>query len=445
VSVAGPGAKRDSKRDSARDSLPQVAVAIVIAVFVLLHAWEDSQKSFGVEFYQRWVVAQEMRASNAQQIYSEQWRRDIGQKYWLIGHSDRATNHQLVASDAKRTLETYSTPLVYWMIDVLSSPNYAHSLLIYRILEFTCGIAAIALICQLLNYSWTATILAITVLWGWGQAYQADIFAGDVGQIQLLLIAFVMWIEMRLRTHVGDYLAGMAIAKIVLLQPQLFSIPVLLGVIWLAARDPRRAVRHGIGFLVVAFSVLVFSSVRFGTPRCWIDWFAAAHALSIQHPQTVADNCSLAQIVREHLGSATSILFVGATRATIVILAGWFGHKGSDDAMKNYITISLACALPLLVWPIAWQADFVLAVPILLLAFQPATDSLRNLLPRWCIAAVALLMLCESQSVAARMAGATFVLFLLAMVRFHSEHSAHTISPSTISTAPASGLATAES
>ncbi len=103
MSVAGPRAMRDS--------LPQIAVAMVIAVFVLLHAWEDAQKSFGTEYYQRWVIGQEIDAGNARQIYSPQFGRDIGQKYWIISHSDRATDHQLVASDARRTLRIDAMPL----------------------------------------------------------------------------------------------------------------------------------------------------------------------------------------------------------------------------------------------------------------------------------------------------------------------------------------------
>ncbi len=264
------------------------------------------------------------------------------------------------------------------------------------------------------------------------------------------MIALVMWIEMRLRTqrhgylwgYLGDYLAGMIIAKIVLLQPQLFSIPVLLAVIWLASHQTARAVRHGARISSSSSSLRLLSPVIGIRNLSLLDRLmsAVSRALSTQHPQTSADNCSLAQIIREHLGAVASILFVAAIRAGVLLLAGWFGRKGANDAMKNCIILSLACALPLLVWPIAWNADFLLAVPIVLLAFQPTTDKRGKVIQRWSLAAIALLMLSDTslwsdliwlddpQSIAARMAGATLVLFCLAIANLAAEISNSAIS-----------------
>src|SRR5947207_4081498 len=85
-------------------------LALAVALFAVAHTWNFSTKCFGRDFYQFWVVSREIGKSDPGNIYSEQWRREIGERYWRLGHEPHASVHQLVASDETRLLDTTVTP-----------------------------------------------------------------------------------------------------------------------------------------------------------------------------------------------------------------------------------------------------------------------------------------------------------------------------------------------
>jgi hypothetical protein len=343
-----------------------MVLAIVLAIFGLRNAWTQAQRSFGFDFYQFWLVGQEIRTNRGVNVYTDEFRAQAGERYYQIGQSPAATDKQATASGHRRLIETFSTPLLYTLFSLIGTSNYEHSLLAFQIIELISGTAAIVIIGRVLSRSWTWCIFATALLCGWGLAYLTDMLVGNVNQIETLLVALLIWVECRMKLPARDYLGGALIAFMTAFKPNLVMIPALLGLVWMVERRWRVLGRHATAGLVAGFVLIALSSAYFGSMRAWLDWIGAFRELVGRDYTVEQSNYSLVRYVREAIGPAAgSIVGNGVFLASLAGVV-WLGWKAVSE--RTIVVISLACALPLLTSPISWLHYFALATPLLLLA-----------------------------------------------------------------------------
>lgn len=403
-------------------------LALAVALFAVAHTWNFSTKCFGRDFYQFWVVSREIGRPDLGNIYSEQWRRETGERYWRLGHEPRASVHQIVASDETRVLDPTATPLLYTCFRIFPD-DYARALLVQEIVLFAGGIIAIILLCGVLDFSLTATLLSVAALFGWGEAYLSDVFCANVNQIQLLSVAILLWLELRPAHAARDYLCGALLGFMVMFKPNLGGVALLMAVMWLTDRQTDKLKRHAIAFAISAVMIVIATSIEFGSARCWLWWLGALRQLEwlcrLRGAGTYSLNSVLAMDAPWWIARGSCWMFLPLALLAIYVTGG---TTNREQPHRTILVIALGCALPILTTTIVWLHYYVLAVPLLVALLRPPTDGAGMSPPgRYIVAAILLPMLCASQvtsqwlwlsdpvSVTRRMAGVTAALFLLGL------------------------------
>ena len=352
---------------------------MALVLFAISQAWNRSEKTFGYDYYQFWVTGQELGKPGADNVYSDTWRQSTGERYWQMAQAIKDSTPQHVAADSRHVLETYSTPLLYTFFRFIGTANYARSLLIYQLIHFASGMAAIAIFRRMLRYSLTATLLMIAVMFGWGEAYLSEILCSNVNQVELLAIAVLAWFELRPDGARRDYLCGGGMALIVLFKPNLVAVAGLLALMWVVDRRFAALRRHAIGFALATIVIVTLTSIQFGSLRCWGQWLAAAGDL----PQLVAKEgkqvYSLQSVTMTRLGRSWGVA-VQYAAPILTILAIALPRLRADVAppdesqrgFRTLLIMALGCALPLISSPVCWLHYHILGVPLLMISMRPS-------------------------------------------------------------------------
>ena len=420
---------------------PAEVIAIVLLLFVVGMTWNRSKKTFGFDFYQFWVVGREIGSPSAKNVYSDPWRIETGQRYWQMGHAPDAPPVQTVASDRRRTLQTFSTPLLYTFFAAIGTANYAHSLLLYQCVHLASGALAIAILCRILGYSLSTTILAIAVLYGWGEAYLSEIFCSNVNQIELLAIAMLLWFETRRGGVRRDILCGAWLGCIVLFKPNVIAAAGLMGLMWMVDGQRRRLALHATGFVVAAIVIVVGTSIRFGTAACWVQWFGAIRELG--KTAQFSENYSLYAVLLANVGVGAARVMEWVVPVAACVAVALSRKRLEEDNrpgtdMRLMLVVALGCAAPLLSSPVCWMHYHVLGTPLLLFMLRPrGDDSHRSAdVARYLIGGLALVLLCQSYVVtewfwlsdamsrAERLSGAVAAMFVLGLVQMNRQSAA---------------------
>jgi hypothetical protein len=348
---------------------PAVLFAMILAILGVSQAWRFSNAGIGFDFYQFWVAGQELQAGNHANLYTDEWRETIGDKYYAIGHTHDAPGELREVSDRRHLLQTFSSPLLYTLFSFIGSSNYAASLTIFKIISVVCGVVAVVMLCKLLDYSCTAAMVVVGAWFGWEQPFLSDVFVGNVNQQQLLMVAALLWIELRMRSEVPrDLIGGALLALIALFKPNLSSVAALLGVMWLVDGQWLILLRHIGGALIGAIVLIVVASIRLGSVHCWIDWLGALHQLGVEERTIAGSNYALVQIVREYVGPHLATWaggLIGIIALLMVCVTRVRSSQGSPHRL--FTTVALACALPLLTAPVAWLHYYIFCTPLILL------------------------------------------------------------------------------
>ena len=310
----------------------------------------------------------------------------------------------------------------------IGSGNYAASLTIFKSISIVCGVVALVLLCKLLDYSCAASMLAVGAWFGWGQPFLSDVFVGNVNQEQLLMVAGLLWVELRMRREIPrDLIGGAILALIALFKPNLSSVAVLLGVMWLVDGQWIVLARHLGGAILGSIVLIAIASLRIGSIHCWIDWLGALHQLGVEERTISGSNYALVQIVREYVGPHLAT-WTGALIGLIALLTVCVTRARSPQTspQRLFTTVALGCAMPLLTAPVAWLHYYIFCTPLLLLMAAPITvESGRglNAALRYFIAAVCFIAMSyspvlaifvpldDADSTAIRLASASILLF----------------------------------
>jgi hypothetical protein len=307
--------------------------------------------------------------------------------------------------------------------------EYKHALLVQEIVLFASGIIGIILLCSVLDYSLTATLLSVAVLFGWGESYLSDVFCANVNQVQMLAVAVLLWLELRPAHRLRDYFCGALLAFIVTFKPNLSGVALLLAVMWLADHQTGKLKRHAIAFAISGAMILIATSIEFGSARCWLSWLGALRQLEWLCRSTGTGTYSLNSVLAMHtpwfVARLSCWILLPIALLTIYVTRA---ASNRERPLRTILVVALGCALPILTTTIVWLHYYVLATPLLLVFLRPPTDGTGiSSRARYVVAAILLPTLCASQlttewlwlsdpvSVARRMAGASVALFLLGL------------------------------
>lgn len=366
-----------------RPPRPQPTAILLTAALLcsIVTAMETAERFAGLDFYQFWVTAQVLQQSPmppSLNVYSQQARQTIGQHFAQLARTQSSDRRQQAAASARQNLETFSTPFLYTTFVPISSPNYTASYRFFALLCVAAMVVSVVLLCRLLGYGWSATILAVVVLILSFEPFQFQMAVLNVNPLQLMSLALFLAILSRPPAIPWrDLAAGAVLGLSLLYKPNIAPVVALPCLLWLIDRRFARLLRCIAGMLLGGAAAVAISSWQFGTHRCWLDWLQAIRSLEGQKIISVAEgNYTLAQWVSEHTSISPSTVSFALVLVLLpaCLFAMWRSRPAAaqqPDLHRTVLAVGLGATLALLVAPLSWVHYYIFNVPLILYLLRP--------------------------------------------------------------------------
>lgn len=355
-------------------------VTVAIAALASLTHFGHYTGGNAFDYYQFWMFGRAAHQSAPANIYSNEQTLQIGTAFYQQARAKPfSPRHQQVA-ELRQDAQALSTPLLYTFFGVISRGHFEGDFLDYQIITALCAIAAVLLLCRVMQYDWLAACLWLTFLFMWFGPFFSDVEVGNVNRIQLLMIAVFLWLQARQNPWVRDLLGGALLALMVAFKPNVALAPALLALAWLIDGQIARFGRQAIGVILGAAAAVVLSAAYFGSAQCWVDWLHALQATRENMQTHDAGNFSLAWYLTGRLGFDAALPLTAALSA-IAVVAISLGRSNQPSPQRDLYIVNVGIGIALLAAPLTWHHYFLLATPMWLMLLQPRARYPR--LMRW--------------------------------------------------------------
>lgn len=385
-------------RHLARD--PAFLLALLLTVFGTIRLWDLGRRSPGIDFYQFWVVAQVATRAEAGNIYSGTNRVRIGAEFASRAYVDERSERRRAAAGARAVLEPFGTPFLYTVFHPLTTGRYDADYRTYCVLSLASVLAALLLLGHMLGLPAATSLLFVGLVFLTFQPLRADIRVGNVNQLQLAILAAYLWLSARRDGSPLQAAAGAALGIAVCFKPNVVAIvPLAMVSSWFDGRL-RKLVLQAAGMIAGVAAAIAASTLVFGSPQAWLDWFASLRTLPPSIIPIARGNFGLVRIAQEQLGvSIAPYLLVLVLGATIGAL--WRGRlrsvpdtphaqavsSGRHAVVKETFIVGAGCLVYLVSAPLVWQHYLLFTLPPILGLLRGEEG--RGTAARWTLAALA--------------------------------------------------------
>lgn len=338
----------------------------------------------GVDYYQFWIVGRARERLHPDNIYSTQDRlrmADLGRE--LLKASPQPSQRMADSVEFRqRTIETFSTPFLYAIINTFASGQYD------RDYDHFMNICLAALSFSIIAMGWSLrfslaeSLLFAAVVLLWCEPLTSDLRVGNVNQLQLAGLSLYLLSRCRPKSAVMDFSGGLVLGLLVAFKPTLGVIPILLALAWIIDRRWITLQRQGIAAAMAAGVALVAGCRFLNSWSAWSNWANALPDLEkVSDISVKIGNFSLAQVIIEATGGGLNIspiLFI--LGLTLVGAALFLTRPGApahvDDGQvwfeRDFLVTALGCTMSVLVLRLAWLHYYILLIPLLLYVLRPA-------------------------------------------------------------------------
>lgn len=370
---------------------PTLILLVIVAFCSIYSTWLPIRSVPASDFYQFWVVGQELAHGQPGDIYTDRERERIGRHY-LDQARIAGEPTELRAARQRVVLETFSTPFLYTLFGSLSSGEYERDLSTFRAFSLAFVVLSVAVLCRLLGYGVASTIVAITLFASWFAPARSDWLVGNVNSLQLGLLTLFLGLSCRFPTKAGYLAGGLLLGLGVMFKPNSVLVVGLLLVAWLVRRRHEKLVLASVGIASGALAAFVWSSAAFGGPSIWRSWSSALSALPDDIITVELGNYAPARLLSDwaQVDASLVIASVCAGLALAAVGRGLWGavpeEPGDRAGFEDICVVALAGLMTLLSSPLSWLHYFVSAVPMLLVVLRPAAPGFHRDGAWWIIA-----------------------------------------------------------
>jgi hypothetical protein len=362
---------------------PVLGLVAIVAFCSVAMNWVPMRVVPASDFYQFWVVGQELAAGRAGDVYADAERERIGGRYLqqALRGGDRT---EVRTARQRETLETYSTPFLYTVFAAFSSGDYDRDLARYRVFSLASLLFAVVVLCRLLGYGALSTLAALAILGSWFAPVRSDWLVGNVNCFQLAGLAVFAWLVGRRPDRTGSVLAGFVLALGAMFKPNSAPVILLLFVAWGMRRRSEKLAFASVGIVAGMVFALVWSSVGFGDAGIWWSWASALSRLPDELITLALGNHAASRLAVEAFGVDVSVpmAVVCGTLVGFAMLRGLWGEAPADPperaGLEDLHVVALASVLTLLVSPLAWLHYYVATIPMLLIVLRPEPAPARR-------------------------------------------------------------------
>lgn len=344
-------------------------------------------RGVGIDYYQFWVVGQAQERLHLDNIYSMQDRQRLADLGRELLRSSPQPSIRLAGSVEfrQRTIETFSTPFLYAVIDTFVSDQYDRDYDQFMNICLAALVLSIIAMGWLLRFSLAESLLFAAVVFLWCEPLASDLRVGNVNQLQLAGIALYLLSRCRPGSLLMDIFGGLVLGLLVAFKPTLGIIPMLLALAWIIDRRWLTLQRQGIA-AVTALGVAFVVGCRF--LNSWSAWSNWANALSdlekVSDISVGIGNFSLAQLILEATRGAAGggvtlapiLLIQVLVLASVALLLTRPGTRSAvDDRQvwfeRDFLVTALGGALSVIALRLVWLHYYILILPLLLYVLRP--------------------------------------------------------------------------
>jgi len=361
---------------------PTRIVLILLAVLALFSNWTFMQRQPGIDYYAAWATVDAKRNNENYRIYDHLEQDRLKDQYRSKALSEGKTSRRAAFRKVPFLWATGS-PFLYATVSALSTSNYEQSLTLWNALSLLGFSTGILLMCNVLGFSKTASLAIFVSCLLWMEAFHSDIRVGNVNSIQLGLLALAYYLLSRDSKTLNVLLASAIIAMLAFLKPNLAPVSLLLLGAWLIQGQQRKFFLGMTGMAAGAMFAVGVSSLLYGGLGIWYEWLAQLFELAKVDMPATHGNYDLLKSLGLATG-ATDRVVAAIVICAILLAFIWWGRRlptkaadsgplaGRERALIQYAQlIGMGCLVYMLVAPLVWLHYFVLAIPMLIVAFRP--------------------------------------------------------------------------
>lgn len=372
---------------------PSFYLCTMTIAFSMFQAWNYSDNSVGMDFYNYWVAAMARRESPHTNFYALSNSIDVREKFYKISINQSSSNRQASAArywqnidkkyyeeDNERLQFFVSTPFLFSCIQLFVTGDYELDYACFRLLRLLCFLIFLFSLCFILGYSYVTigffSILIVTVF----EPFSSDLRVGNVNLLQLGLLSLVLLFSYTyFNTIKGHLSSGFVLGLAVMFKPNVALVPICLVIGWLFHRMYRRIIYSLLGFgagVVIAF---VLSSFYFQTWRAWLWWWASAKDFSSMALVNVDEgNCALPRVLFELVGLTNTQYVVLSMAVFLFMILLCMRPKSNGQyilrthAKLDVMFLGVGCILYHLMAPLAWLHYYLFTLPLVLYLYRPS-------------------------------------------------------------------------
>lgn len=356
---------------------PAALLLALLCLFALMGAWNYAGSMPGIDYYVAWVAADATDSDTEHELYSREGQYRLGREYRSIALSEYPDTRRAEAARFVSYLHASATPFLYSVIGLLAGGDYDRDLSNWTALSLAGFVLAVLLIGEVLGLSVTTRLALLLACLAWMMPLHSDLRVGNVNGFQAGLVAIIFWLLSRRGDLRAVFAAGVLAAMLVLFKPNLAPIPIVLLGAWLLRGQFRRLLGGAAGMAVGTLVALAWSSIRFGGPGIWLDWWRSLQALVVQDIPSGRGNFNAGDVLGLQL-SAGSQAGVALVLCAVALALLWWGRRarpaGNPERRERAeygLLLGAACLIQVLVSPLVWPHYFLLAVPMLIAVLRP--------------------------------------------------------------------------
>lgn len=369
-----------------------LVLALLFAVGAILATTQLTRRSIGLDYYQFWIFAWELRTGEIDDLYSDAAAQAVADKYARLALRGDASPRFMSAAHWNRGMYEHgarpiSTPWYYTVFAVPLTGAYDRDLLGFQQITLGLFFSSIVALCLVARYSWLVTAL---VLGGIGFLFgplRSDIEAANMNRLQCALVILCVLVWYGWHGRIGSFVGGLILSLGIVFKPNLAMIPLFLLAFWAINRRFEKLVFAALGAVLGGTLAVAVSSAFLGSIESWRRWLEALQKVHADPLPMEHLNLSTARLIHWYTGldvsSPLTLVLVASFVASV-----WIGRslpQPSTDAQslleEDLLACGAGCLLPLISSLLAWDHYYVLLIPLVVFLLRPGIEG--RLPPGW--------------------------------------------------------------
>lgn len=384
-------------------SVHSVLLAVLVAAVLGTTLWSYGKSFGGIDFYQFWVVPTAHRDGEVVDRYAElSVREALGEKYYQKFRSDADQRTRSVA-EARRKLDTVSTPFLYAVFSLFSGNSYGRDYDRYLFISLAAFIAAVGAICLSFGWTWLGAAALLTLLSSAWEPLLSELRVANVNRLLAAALCVCVVLRHPRCPKPAQHGTGWLLGLMLMFKPVMIGSAFLFVWLKVLERRWREALLDAAAIVGGAALAFLAGAAYFGTFSVWFVWMKEFLAMEDALIAVELGNYSpqLALAAWTGLGRST-VALAGGVLITALFSLSWLNarRRSGGAVISPYDSYRFEAGALLggiilffFISKLVWIHYLLLATPLFALLLRPSAELTSRVLARSILTGAAILLL----------------------------------------------------